>query len=139
MVRPSGPKNRCGGAWTEAKFTNFVKNLLRSGQRKWGPMQKCIKDARVSRGIYLCNICKQEVPVTIPHPTTGRRTKNIIADHRHPVVDPALGFTTWDDFIERLFVESDGWQAACLACHKMKTQEETDIATERRRKEKEDE
>ncbi len=104
MARASGPKTRCSGLWTEAKFTNFIKNLLRSGQRKWKPMQDCIKNARVTRGFYKCEGCQQIVPATIKHPVSGRRTKNIIADHVDPVIDPHTGFTTWDNIIDRLFV-----------------------------------
>lgn len=136
MARPSGAKVRCSGLWTEAKFTNFIKNLLRSGQRKWKPMQDCIKNARTRRGFYHCAECEQEVPATFIHPTSGRRTKNIIADHIEPVIDPAVGFTTWDEFIERLFVEDEHWQALCWSCHKIKTSEETQVATNRRREEK---
>ena len=136
MGRPAGPKSRCGGVWTEARYTNFVKGLLRSGSGKWAPKQQCIKKARVSRGIYTCSCCGELVTATIKHPTTGKRTKNILADHVIPIIDPAVGFTTWDDFIEGLFCEEENFQAVCYACHKEKTKEERDIATARKRREK---
>jgi hypothetical protein len=31
---------------------------------------------------------------------------------------------SWDSFIERLFVEKDGYQALCVACHSVKTSKE---------------
>jgi hypothetical protein len=31
---------------------------------------------------------------------------------------------SWDSFIERLFVEKDGYQAICVTCHSTKTSEE---------------
>lgn len=139
MARPSGPKTRCNGQWTEAKFTSFIKNLLRSGTRKWGPNGLALKMARVSRGLYECAECKEHVPTTVMDKDKGRRIKNIAVDHTEPVIDPAIGFTTWDSFIERLFVEVDKLQVLCLACHKKKTAEETAVAAERRRKEKNNE
>jgi 5-methylcytosine-specific restriction endonuclease McrA len=134
--RPSGPKVRCGNQWTEARFTTFVKNLLRSGTRKWAPIQNALKKARTRRGYYLCADCGEEVTATIKHPNTGRRTKNAIVDHINPVIDPKVGFTSWDDFVEGTFCEIDNLQVVCYACHKGKTDEETAVAAARRREEK---
>ena len=138
MPRPSGPKVRCNNQWTEARYTTFVKNLIRSGSRKWGPTQLCIKKARVERGIYLCANCHEHVPATIVVEGLKGRTKNILVDHIAPVIDPHVGFTTWDSYIAGIFCEEDNLQIICRACHLVKTKEETDIATERRRREKED-
>ena len=44
-------------------------------------------------------------------------------DHIIPVVDPKTGFTTWDEYIERLFVPKGGWQMLCKSCHDTKTHE----------------
>ena len=134
MARPSGPKVRCNGQWTEAKYINFIKNLLRSGTRRWGPKQPTMKKANVKRGFYECAECKEVVPVTVKE---GRnRKKNVFVDHINPVIDPAVGFTTWDEFISNMFCEEDGLQVLCKACHDEKTKEERKIATERRRNEK---
>jgi len=75
------------------------------------------------------------VPVTTKE--KGRKVKNTFVDHIKPVVDPAVGFTTWDDYIERMFCEADNLQVLCKACHDAKSEEEKAIAVERRRKEKE--
>lgn len=48
-------------------------------------------------------------------------------DHIKPAVDPKKGFTTWDDFINRLYCEKDNLQAICVGCHKIKTTEEKQI------------
>ena len=53
---------RCGGKWTEAQFTTFVKNQLRGATRKWLPINSTLKNARVERGWYRCNVCKNVVP-----------------------------------------------------------------------------
>lgn len=135
MARPSGPLVRCGNKWTEARFKTFIRSLLRSGTRKWGPIQEALKLARTRRGFYLCAECKQEVPATIK--VDSKRKKNAIVDHIKPITDPAVGFTNWHDYVENMFCEVENLQVLCLACHKVKCQEETDIATARKRKEKE--
>lgn len=122
---------------TEAAFTAFIKNQLRGGTRKWGPMHDCLSKARISRGLYRCDGCGSEVPATTTVEGSRKRTKNIIVDHIKPVIDPAVGFTTWDSFIEGLFCEMNNLQALCLQCHTEKTNEERAIAKDRRAKEKE--
>ena len=123
MARPSGEKTRCGGAWTEARFNSFIKSGLRQLSRKWGPMQQCLKDARVGRGEYLCAECEEVVSKSRLDDDTRKRVNNVHIDHIEPVV-PTTGFTNWDDCISRMFVEVDGFQLLCGACHKVKTQEE---------------
>ena len=85
----------------------------------------------------LCAGCKKEVPATLP-PKEGnkRRIKNIVADHIDPIIDPEVGFEGFDKWIERGFIEGEGFQALCHACHQKKTKLERDIATERRRSKK---
>lgn len=132
--RPSGPKVRCNGNWTEARYKSFIISLLRQGTRRWAPITEVQKEARVSRGLYECAMCKQHVPPTIKE---GRAKKqNIFVDHIRPVVDPNEGFTTWDDFIENMFCEVDNLQVLCKECHDMKSSEERAIAIERRRNNK---
>ena len=124
--RPSGDKTRCGGRWTEAKYNSFIKGTLRNACRRWGPIQDCIKDARTRRGFYKCSCCGEEVPATkIVTLKNGskKRAKNIIVDHRDPIV-PVTGFTTWDDCIERMFCEADNLDAICYDCHQKKSAEE---------------
>jgi len=136
ISRPKGPLTRCGDRWTEAQFINFVKNQLRSATRKWAPIQECKKKAKVGYGEYQCECCKDVVPPTIYDEDKGKRVTNVFVDHIKPIVDPNTGFTTWDDFVNGTFCEADNLQLLCGKCHKMKSQEEIDIATARRAKEK---
>ena len=136
MARPAGPKTRCGGLWTEAKYTSFIKNLLRSGTRKWAPIHNCMKKAKVGRGVYHCAGCQKDVPVTTKCPDKGKRTKNVFVDHIKPIVDPSVGFVSWDSFVENTFCEEDNLQVLCKACHDSKSAEERAVATQRRREEK---
>lgn len=130
MARPSGPKTRAGETWTEAKFNSFIRGNLRRTSQKWPPIANSLKQARVDRGEYLCAGCKQVVPATTK--VDGKRVKNVHVDHIDPVVDPTKGFENWDVFIERMFVEAEGLQVLCDACHKIKTDNEKAIAKERR-------
>lgn len=132
--RPSGEKTRCGGVWTESRYRSFITSLLRSGTRRWAPISQVQKDARVARGLYECAICKEHVPPTF---RDGRkRVQNIFVDHIDPVVDPEVGFTTWDEYIEKMYCEQDNLQLVCKPCHDLKSSDERAIAVERRRREK---
>ena len=135
MARPSGPKVRCGGRWTEAKFTDFVKNQIRSGTRKWAPIHDCFNNAVVDRHNFRCDGCKEIKPKTIIN-DKRKRVKNYAIDHIKPIIDPAVGFVDWNSFIENSFCELDNLQTLCLDCHYNKTKEESSIAKDRRAKEK---
>ena len=130
MARPSGPKTRNGGQWTEARFNSFIKSLLRGGTRRWGPKHEVKRAARVSRGIYLCNGCGQEGPATIK--IDGKRVDNAVVDHIAPIINPDTGFISWDDTIQRMFCEADNLQVMCRSCHKEKSDDENRRAKERR-------
>lgn len=138
MARIAGPLVKCDGAWTQAKFNSFIKNNLRSATRKWAPIQKCKKRAHVARGLYKCDCCGEEVPPTIFDEDKRKRVKNVYVDHIIPIIDPAVGFTTWDECIERMFCDSSNLQLLCKKCHSEKSQEEIEVAKERRRRTKEE-
>ena len=136
MARIGGEKTRCSGQWTEAKFRSFVKGNLRMATMKWAPIQQCLAAAREERGKYRCAGCGELVPATIK---VGRiRKKNIHVDHIEPVIDPAVGWVSWDSTVDKLFCELDNLQALCTDCHDIKTQEEKDVAKARRALEKDE-
>lgn len=97
---------------------------------KWPPKYEVKKDARVSRGQYRCvgyNIPAHIIPASLPpKPGNKRRINNAMVDHIHPVIDPVLGFISWDDVIKRMFVEKAGLQLLCHECHSAKTKDERD-------------
>lgn len=128
---PDKPRN--GGQWTEARFKGFIISALRSASQRWGPKNQCIREARVSRGLYKCDGCGKIVSATLPPPPgKKRRIKNIVADHIEPVVDPRVGFVDWNTYIARMFVEREGYQALCHDCHTKKSEKERELAKERR-------
>jgi 5-methylcytosine-specific restriction endonuclease McrA len=116
-------KERNGGQWTEARFRSFVTSALRAASRRWPPKYKALKEAFVGRKVnaktgklamhYECSECKQHFVAA-----------DVQVDHIKPVVDPKKGFTTWDNFIERMFCEADNLQVLCKPDHKIKTDQE---------------
>ena len=113
---------RNGNRMSEAKFRAWVRSLLRSGSMRWGAKNDALESAAAGRGI---------------NPHTGRMAKlyrcercggkssraGVQVDHKQPVV-PLSGWVSWDDFINRLFCEVDGYQVLCKRCHDLKTKSE---------------
>lgn len=130
-------KTRNGGTWSDAQFTSFVKSALRGA--RWGPKYECIRKAKVGYALYKCALCGTVGPPTLAAPEGKKnRVKNAVADHIDPVVDPSEGFTTWDNFIERLYVEVEGFQCLCNTCHSKKTKEENEVRKVTRSQQKEE-
>lgn len=98
----------------DSRFRSFLMSVLRRASRFWRPSDVCIDKSRITRGSHTCAMCSGVF-----------RRKDMKKDHIDPVV-PIEGFSTWDEIIERLFVEEEGWQAICITCHDKKTKEEND-------------
>jgi len=106
-------KAHCNGQWTAARKKSFITSALRRASSRWAPKFTSKKNARTARNTYTCSLCSKSVG-----------NKDIKVDHIQPVVDPLKGWVSWDSFIERLFVEKEGYQAICVTCHSIKTSEE---------------
>jgi hypothetical protein len=91
-------------------LSTFVKGILRRGSYHWKARQECLERCRVERGQYKCEMCGAIV-----------KREQIELDHIEPVVDPRTGFTTWDDYINRLYCPVEGFQGVCEFCHSNKT------------------
>ncbi len=128
-------KPRCSGTMTEAAYITFIKNQLRGASWKWLPTSQVLKEARTRKGFYTCNSCKEEVPTTILH--NGKRVKNVSIDHEPPIINPAVGWQSWDSFINNLYCEKDKLQLLCKNCHDQKSSAERGVAKETRNKKKE--
>jgi len=95
-------------AFEKHKF-NFVKNALRIATYKWPYFSKALARQRLERGLYQCESCKGAFG-----------PKQINRDHIEPVV-AVTGWSGWTDYINRLFVKSDGIQILCISCHENKS------------------
>ena len=132
MSKPE--KTRCGGLWTEARWRSFIISTLRQATKRWGPKGQALKNARVKRGEYTCAACSKSMGATTwreyksgKQKGKPKKVNDAVVDHIEPVVDPHVGFTTWDDYIERMFCEVDNLQVICHDCHEVKCAEEREI------------
>lgn len=91
----------------------FAKGILRRASFQWKPRYEALKLSRVSRGLYKCSACEDLFKST-----------EVEIDHIYPVVDPKVGFTTFDDYIEKLFCPVELFAILCVQCHKNKTMRE---------------
>lgn len=112
-MKPKKPKQQA--------LLPFVKNTLRQASFRWKARNEALVAARVERGRYLCASCGGLFG-----------PKEIQVDHIHPVVDPKVGFTTFDDYIQRLFCPVEGYQVLCCGdgetgCHGVKTRIENEM------------
>jgi 5-methylcytosine-specific restriction endonuclease McrA len=108
------------------KLKQFVINTLRGSIFKWLPRRIALESAEVSQGDYTIVKPKDRSrkKYKCAHCKGIFRTKEINVDHIEPVVDPETGFTTFDEYIQRMFCKVDGFQVLCKPCHDVKTQEE---------------
>jgi 5-methylcytosine-specific restriction endonuclease McrA len=110
-------------SWTEGRKRAFITAVLRGGMRRFPPKYETLNKAYVGTKVnektkrlakhYECNMCKQHFTA-----------KDVEVDHVNPVVDPDVGFVSWDLFIERLYCKMENLQLLCKECHKVKTKEE---------------
>lgn len=96
LKKPRKPINR----------NTWVKTKLRSASLLWPARAEAIKAARAERGKYKCAECRELFI-----------RSQIQLDHINPVVDPKTGWTTFDDFINRLFCDAEGFRVLCRQCH----------------------
>ena len=98
---------------------------------RWRPKHDAIRRAFIGYGV---------------NPKTGRKCKlhrcekcggqfpqnEMAADHKHPVVDPSVGFVDWNTYIARMYVESCGFDAICVGCHARITAEQNQLRAQLR-------
>lgn len=103
----------------DSKKRQFVINVLRRAGYKWSPRWIAEKRSKLAHNTYYCESCGI---------ISGKKGTQI--DHRIPVVDPLVGFNGFDDYIDRLFCDSDNLQRLCISCHEEKSAGEVIIRKE---------
>ncbi len=116
------------------KLKAFVINCLRRAHSRWLPRTIALRTALTTEP-YTEQIPgdRSRIAYKCAHCNGVFRSKHINVDHITPVVDPKEGFTTFDSYIESLFVEVRGYQVLCLSCHKTKSASENEVRYETRR------
>ena len=110
-------------SWTDAKFKGWIVSLLRRGTMKYPPRNDALRAAKTDKKInvktgrmaqhYKCVGCNEEFTA-----------KGVVVDHIEPVIPVGIGFTTWDEYIERMFCPVENLQVLCGDCHDVKSKEE---------------
>lgn len=95
---------------------NFVMRHLRLATYKWPYGHIALSRASIERGFKRCESCQGSFA-----------SKEVQKDHIVPIVNVETGFTTWDEVINRMFINSFGYQILCLACHASKTLVENEL------------
>ncbi len=94
----------------DKKAKNWLISTLRRASYRWPARNESLKLARIERGLYQCAICK-----------SAFKRDEVQLDHIVPVIPLTGTFSTWDEFINRLFCPVDGYQVICTTCHDSKT------------------
>ena len=96
---------------TQEEFDRYLKSFIVAALRRatfyWPYRNESLKAARVERGLYRCAMCGDSKL----HPK-----KDIQIDHIDPVVKLS-GFTNWDNYFNRMFVKTEGFQILCKSHH----------------------
>lgn len=100
----------------DSKKKSFTIQTLRRGSYRWFGRWQAEKASKIGRNQYVCAVCKG---------VFGKKDTSL--DHIIPVVDPEKGFTTFDEYIDRLFCEPEGFQRLCNTCHDKKTGKENKV------------
>lgn len=108
------------------ELRRFLIPKLRSASYRWTYRSQAIKDARKSRGIYECALCKCDM-----------KNGEYKVDHIEPVV-PLQGWDglDWTTYIHRMFVKTEGFQVICTMCHDIKSDTEVQIRKMHRERKK---
>lgn len=92
----------------------WIISSIRRMSYRYPPRWQASNRARVARGVYECYVCHQHF-----------RKKDTEMDHKNPVVS-TKGFINWDEYIERMLPEENGWGRICIPCHEKKTKKENE-------------
>lgn len=112
-------------SWTESRKKQFIISVLRSGTQRYPPKYKRKEAARTEKKKnemtgrlaqhYQCEHCHKEFPSSM-----------VEVNHKNSVIDVAAGFVDWNDYIDRLFCEEDGFELLCKTCHAKETKRENE-------------
>ena len=113
------PRTRGGGRYTDASFWAFIRSGLRAKHSRWAPRYAVLASAkRPYKGKnarqkfeYKCAVCKKYF-----------LQREVEVDH----LIPCGSLRSYEDlpgFVERMFVEEEGYRVVCKPCHLTITKE----------------
>lgn len=92
-----------------------IQEIMKANRREEMELKKDGSISKKKAVYFKCNKCGK-----------WERRKNVSVDHIIPVIPTNSVFTTWDDFINRLFCDISNLQILCKSCHDEKTKKERD-------------
>jgi 5-methylcytosine-specific restriction endonuclease McrA len=113
-------RTRAGATWTEARYWQFIRSVLRRATISYPVIQQVKKEAsKTVKGKrhtyeYKCAKCLK-----------WKMGKETAVDHIEPA-GSLKGYADLPGFVERLFCEADNLQVLCKDCHDVKTKEDRD-------------
>lgn len=107
-----GEKCRAGGKWTEAKYWQYIRGLLRQGFLYYPAKAEAKKLAGRRNGRCMEYQCA--------HCDDWFGTKEVHIDHILPC-GSLKGYDDLAGFVERMYCEVDNLQVLCKQCHAVKT------------------
>jgi hypothetical protein len=127
---------------TKGKIINSVRKLTYA----YPPRNNAKSRQKVAPATFECVECEtwiyegvRDLTTLDLKPPKGLIKGKIYMDHIEPVI-PLSGFLRgswdWNEYLERMFCETEGFQAICYDCHKNKTYLEDQIRKEYRQKKK---
>ena len=92
---------------------SFTQHLIMAGIRRAFLIHpyrlRALENAKKYGNKYTCNDCYHQF-----------ERSQVTTDH----IEQVGSFSSWDEFIERVFVTPDKLQVLCIRCHKKKTKKE---------------
>lgn len=136
-------RTRCSGTLTDAGLKGRIISFLRKASMYWKPKNECIKNAQKG---YIINpkTGRQNIAVECAECGESFPKGDIRVDHVDPVV-PLGGWgdkteflgVNWNELIERMFVELEGYQCLCEEDHKKLTDAENKARRENKQQKEE--
>lgn len=108
----------------EKELKRYLVPALRRISMEWPPRSEAKKLARVERGKYKCASCKMLF-----------HGDDIQMDHIESVVG-LDGYKNIETYLRRMLPKRQGWQALCVTCHDLKTEEDRILRTLNRQSKK---
>ena len=128
----------------DTKLKGKIINALRRLTYSYSPRNEAANKQKVAAATFKCELCdkivykgtSKEIPAKILEEFPECEKGKIALDHREPVI-PINGYPNkewdWNIYIERMFCDSEGFQAICFSCHKEKTYQETQLRKKSRK------
>ena len=132
----------------QSKFKGKIISSLRKLSFTYSPRNDAKKVQKKGPNTFECEHCQvwvyegtrdiaKQLEILDCEPPNGLIKGKVCLDHKSSVI-PLEGFTRgswdWDEFINRLFCEQEGFQTLCSSCHDIKTSLEDEMRKEYRKK-----